>query len=221
MAAVSSVCDQFQLQPRAAERLQAAVLREQRTRRRRGRVPQTAGWADQEGLLQPAEIQGHWAVGWGSRKWGHHRTSQLTNNMSPPYENRLVLWVEKKKPPSSHYTTYQGSVEHLVSKTKTKKQQVFYHPVSQTWYNCVYIPGSKDVLRFMISPLHSHLPFCLSRTPNTKNTVYCSHQTPNEKTLVAQYVFVFYFIFITVKMLKSSQSLNKLEGRKLPRQDYT
>lgn len=54
-------------------------------------------------------------------------------------------------------------------------------------------------LRFKLSPLHSHLQFCLSCMPNTKNTVYCSHQTPNEKTLVA-YVFVFYFIF-TVKIL--------------------
>lgn len=66
------VSDQFKRQPRAAT--QAAVLRVQRVRGRRGRVPPAAGRTDQEGILQSSEIQWHWAVGPDARKERLQRT---------------------------------------------------------------------------------------------------------------------------------------------------
>lgn len=59
------VCVQFKLHPRATDSLQAAVLWVERTR---GRLPPPAGRPDQERILQPPEIQRHWAVRLGKQE---------------------------------------------------------------------------------------------------------------------------------------------------------
>lgn len=62
------VCVQFKLHPRATDSLQATVLWVERTRGRRGRLPPPAGRPDQERILQPPEIQRHWAVRLGKQE---------------------------------------------------------------------------------------------------------------------------------------------------------
>lgn len=157
------VCVQFKLHPRATDSLQATVLWVERTRGRRGRLPPPAGRPDQERILQPPEIQRHWAVRLGKQEVTSSPIKTLRTScrvVSFRHFSRPLLCRKRGAP------THTNKHRYLWSTFATGR----YRNCAQLMFQCKYSVGVCDlyfifpplfrdsVCAYRVSPSHSKMP---------------------------------------------------------------